>query len=29
LQRACVDAADAIADRFFDRQGTITWVTGR
>jgi uncharacterized alpha-E superfamily protein len=29
LQRACVDTADAIADRFFDRQGTITWVSGR
>jgi uncharacterized alpha-E superfamily protein len=29
LQAACADASEAIADRFFDRQGVITWTADR
>jgi uncharacterized alpha-E superfamily protein len=29
LHRTCVDASEALADRFFDRQGIITWSAER
>lgn len=29
LQQTCLDASEAVADRFFDRQGVISWTVDR